>query len=275
VKSKSTYIGWGAAILSMALMGVVGSLGAQPNDRWQAGSGLQLKGNVVALTCFLETAENPWTEAEKQAMLSSLNQSQQWIGTQANKWGQSVSFQTHDLFEGQPVQIGQMPTGTGSGKERVDWVRVVVEKAGYQNARQAYKKLSKKYHNNNLYLIMFAHTDGISYAMRFARGMNKKKYLLEGALIFQRYDNGTEMPTPAIISHETLHVFGAWDLYTTYAQTADRHSKAMEIYPNDIMLRVSNQLQLLEVDKLTAWLLGWNTREDDVFEWFRPADFKR
>lgn len=248
---------------------------AQPNDRWQAGSACQLKGEIQSLYCFVETEDSPWTTDVKTEVLSSLTQAQQWIIAQASTWNIPVQFATADLLNGKNLKLPKINSGTGSGQERVDWVSEITKKTGYGNARKAYRKLSKKYKNDNIYLIIFAHADGISYAMRFAKGLSKRKYFLEGILLYQRYDNGTEMPVPAVLAHESLHLYGAWDLYTTYAQTPEKHAKATELYPNDIMLRVNNDLSSLKADKLTAWLIGWNKNKEDIFEWFRPSDFKK
>ena len=247
----------------------------QPDDRWQAGSSKSLKGEVLTLYCFVETRANPWTSDEKQEKLQALQQAQKWLMEQAANWNVGLQFENADLLEESVWDVVDIPTGTGSGTEQVDWIRKATQQAGYSNAKKAFRKLSNRYGTNNMHLLIFAKADGISYAMRYARGMNKKKYQMEGVLIYQRYDNGAEMPTPAIIAHEILHTSGAWDLYATYAQSREKQNKAMELFPDDIMLRVGYDLHNLKADKLTAWLVGWNQTKEDQFEWFRPEDFKK
>ena len=247
---------------------------AQPNDSWKAGSAYQLFGQSNTVYCFIETADNPWTETEKKASLLALQEAQSWLVQQANRWNTALSFKNHALAS-EAIVVPAISKGTGSGTERVDWVQQIVCELGYRNAKHAYKHLRRKFGNKNIQLIIFARADGTSYAMRFAKGMRKKKFFLEGILLYQQYSNASAMPTAAVIAHELLHLYGAWDLYTTYAQTADRHAKAIELYPNDIMLRVDFRLETLQIDQLTAWLIGWNKQEEAVFEWFRPSDFKR
>lgn len=261
---------------SLAMLCLAGvRLSAQPNDRWKAGSALELRNTVQTLYCFVETAESPWTEEEKLSVRASLDQAQQWLISQANEWNIPLKFNTNEFIDGKSIVLPQVSSGTGSGKERVDWVIEIAQKTGFRNARQAYKKLSRKYHNPNLYLVIFAHTDGTSYGLRFAQRMSKKKYFLEGILVYEHYYNGANMPVPSVIAHEILHLYGAWDLYTTYAQTVDRQTKARLLFPHDIMLRVGYDMQTIRVDKLTAWLVGWNTNEEELYEWFRPTDFKK
>lgn len=115
---------------------------------------------------------------------------------------------------------------------------------------------------------------GRPYSMRYAKGLNKKKYFMEGTIVYNRYANGAPIPVPAVIAHEILHLYGAWDLYATYAQTKDRQYKANELYPRDIMLRVDHNINSLSIGSLTAWLIGWNKKQEDIYEWFRPSDFQ-
>ncbi|MBU1579717.1 MAG: hypothetical protein KJ578_07555 [Bacteroidetes bacterium] len=251
------------------------SLDAQPLDRWRAGSSKDLNGEVLSVYCFIETEDNAWSEAEKLRMTVALNRAQQWITAQANKWDYAVCFKTLPLTVDNTFVINQIPAGNAVGNEKVSWALEVLHRAGYRHAKQAFRKIRRAAGTKNMHLIIFAKSDGNSYAMRYTKAYSKKKYFLEALLLYQDYSNGAEMPLAAVIAHEILHLYGGWDLYTTYAQTADRHFKAATLYPNDIMLRVGNDLETLEVDVLTAWLLGWNTREEEIFEWFRPADFSR
>ncbi|HOI33047.1 MAG TPA: hypothetical protein PLC47_09795, partial [Bacteroidales bacterium] len=196
---------------------------AQPKDRWHAGSAKDLKGEVLTLYVFLETDAAPWSSEDKKTKLAELGTAQQWLVRQASKWDVLLEFARRPLGNNESIQLEHIPTGTGSGKERVDWAKEILKKSGYRNARQAYRKLSRKTGFDNLQLLFFANTGGISYAMRYAKNINKRKYFMEAVLIYQRYDNDAHMPVEAIIAHEILHLYGAWDLYTTYAQTTDRH----------------------------------------------------
>ncbi|MFA5418179.1 MAG: hypothetical protein WC341_06930 [Bacteroidales bacterium] len=248
---------------------------AQPNDRWKAGSALLLTDTIETLYCFAETEANPWFESEKANMIASLESAQRWLAQQAGQWNVPLLFKNSPLQSGETIRFDSILSGTGSGKEQVDWIKKVVQHADYRNSRQACRNLSRKFHNKNILVVVFAHADGISYAMRYAKGMSKKKYFMEGILIYQRYDNGAEMPVSCIVSHEILHLYGAWDLYRTYAQTLEKQSKARELYPDDIMLRVDYAMETLKIDRLTAWLLGWNPTEEEIFEWFRPEDYRK
>ena len=248
---------------------------SQNNDKWKAGSAKQFSGDIITLVCFISTPNNPWLETDKTDMLSKLTESDRWFSSQAKKFNVNIAPKYYVLNKSEDIQFEVIEPGMATGKESIDWVYRTMQKLGFKNSKQAYKKLRKKYKADNIQILLFAKAKGRPYSMRYAKGVNKKMYFLEGLLVFNEYNNGAPMPISAVIAHETLHIYGAWDLYSTYAQTIDRQQKARELYPNDIMLRVDHNINTIEINNLTAWLIGWNIYQEDIFEWFRPSDYKK
>jgi len=109
----------------------------------------------------------------------------------------------------------------------------------------------------------------VGYSMPFGEGSNAEQLFFEGCIVYRFHKNGAELCS-ACIAHEILHLYGAWDLYRTFEQTYDRELKARELFPNDIMLRVSYGIDELEVGPLSAWLVGWNNQCKGWYQWFRP-----
>ncbi len=229
-----------------------------------------MSGPVLNCVVFISSPENPWKDLEKETMLNALSQSENWLSAQAQSYQSDLSFKRLYIGDKKDLVFDTIEIGKASGKERVDWVSRVLKRQGYKNAKQAYKRFAKESACSNLQMIIFAKADGMTYAMGFKKGMKKGKYFLEGCLVYQRYDNGAPQPTAGVIAHELLHLYGAWDLYPTFMQTQERYEKARELYPNDIMLRLDHDINFLSIDKLTAWRLGWNKNEEEIFEWFRP-----
>jgi hypothetical protein len=247
----------------------------QNKDRWNAGSAKQLTGNITSLVCFISTKDNIWLAQEKEKILSEITETERWFQNQAGKYNIDIIFNHDFLDSSTDIIFDTIEPGLASGEERVDWVYRIIQKSRYTNLKRATKKFKAKYNSDNLHVLIFAKGRGRSYSMRYAKGMNKKKYYLEGTLIYNEYLNGSPAPMQSIIAHELLHIYGAWDLYSTYAQTPDRQLKAQELYPNDIMLRVDHNITSLKINELTAWLIGWNNKFDSSFEWFRPSDYKK
>ena len=207
-------------------------LKSQNNDRWKAGSANTLSEEVVTLVCFISTPNNNWSDKEKDNRISDLIESHNWLIGQANNYNVELNLNYYILNNGNDVIFDQIEPGLASGKERVDWVYRTMIKLGYRNSKAAYKSLRKKYQAKNIQVLLYAKGKGRPYSMRYAKGISKKKYFLEGLIVFDRYNNYANMPTAAVTAHEILHLYGAWDLYRTYAQTNDRQQKAAELYPN-------------------------------------------
>ena len=249
-----------------------GTLFCQNSDRWTAGSSNQLVGEVVNLVCFISTSEKHWDESKKTEILKDIESANYWIIEQSKNYNISLDIRNELVL--QEVVFNEISSGTGSGYERVDWIYRTMRKLGFKNSKQAFRKLRRKYNAENIQVILIANVNGRPYSMRYAKGINKKKYYLEGIILYENYDNGAKLPVTAVTSHELLHLYGAWDLYQTYAQSKDREQRAQKLYPNDIMLRVDHTTHNLMIDELTAWLIGWNTTEPENFEWFRPKDYR-
>ena len=76
------------------------------------------------------------------------------------------------------------------------------------------------------------------------------------------------------MAHEILHQFGAWDLYFGERQTKESAAKAKELYPNSVMINTYKNKSELEIDRLTAWRIGWYQHEDE-FDQFDPAKLRQ
>ncbi len=247
---------------------------AQSNDKWRAGSAYSLKGKVYVLSVFIATPQNDWKEGEKLKIYQIQREACTWIQAQAKKYKESVSFEEGTFGYDKTLFFNSLPTGTGSGNEEVDWVARVLKKAGYNNNAEFTSWVRNNTTCTQSVVLIYLNTSGTSYALACSSEMNQAKYFNEGCLVYQYYDEAqSNHVCAATIAHEMLHAFGSWDLYTTFAQTQDREKKARTIYPNDVMLRTSYNINDLAIGELTAWLIGWAVREEKWFNWFRPKGY--
>ncbi len=245
---------------------------AQSVGKWRAGSANTLTGKVYNLCIFVsEKGGESWTKSQKMKILKQVKESQSWLIRQAKKFGTTLSFQSGNFGLEKDILLSKIARGTGSGNESVDWGEKVFKKIGYTSSYAFYEWVLRNTTCKNTHYIIFAKGEGRGYAMPASTEMSKELYFMEGAVLYEKYDEVRPLNTSAI-SHEILHTYGAWDLYTNYAQTKDREEKAKKIYPNSVMLRTSYVHDELEVDELTAWLVGWNKTPKKSFDWFRPSD---
>ena len=247
---------------------------AQNNDKWRAGSANALKGKVYVLSVFIATEDNDWTNEEKLEVFKLQREACSWLQTQAKKYQEVVTFQEGTFGFKETMFFDEIASGSGSGNEATDWIGHVLRKAGYKKNMDFYNWVKKNTTCTQAIVLVYAHQNGISYALPFSNEMDQEDYFNEGCLIYQYYDEAKQKPLcAATIAHEILHTFGTWDLYATFQQSSDREKKARQIYANDIMLRVSYTINDLAIGGLTAWLVGWRVKEEKGFNWFRPKGY--
>jgi hypothetical protein len=110
----------------------------------------------------------------------------------------------------------------------------------------------------------------VSYATPFKEGIDENNFFIEGSIVYRYYPSGAELYA-ATIAHETMHLYGAWDLYNTSAQIHDVSAKSKQLFPNDVMYRVAYNIGEQQVYGLTAWRIGWNEKKEPWYDWFKPA----
>ena len=103
---------------------------------------------------------------------------------------------------------------------------------------------------------------GISSASPATLNGNDKINVPEHVTIFA-YDHNWRKTNIYNTVHETLHLFGAWDLYKNpiYGYDEIGYNVLKEKYPHSIM-RSSKQIA---IDPITAWRIGIN---DTIENWF-------
>ncbi|MFP5039808.1 hypothetical protein [Parasediminibacterium sp. JCM 36343] len=256
-------------IFAILFISITFSSQGQDVGKWRAGSPFKLTGGVYTLTCFVSRPDEEWAYDAKIKKLNVLKENQEWIKTQALKYGFSVDFsESGHLGLKEDIKLPSIESGTGSGKEPVNLVSQVLYKAGYKSTLDLFDWVKHHTKAENLQVIIFAKGQGRGYSMASSSAMNKEKYFVEGTVLYETSTSGKESSTSAI-AHEILHLYGAWDLYKTFCQTAENEKKARELFPNSVMLKVSNNLNSLEVDKVTAWRIEWNNEPEEWYESFR------
>lgn len=239
----------------------------QCSDKWRAGSALTLNGKIYVLTVFI--SETEWDYNEKKALYDRLYEAEEWLVEQAGHYGKTLVFEGGEYGLNSTVIMDHIAEGRASGNEPVDLVSNVLRKVGYPGNTRFVEWVRENTGCDNFLVLIFADKAGTGYSMACSSEMDMEKYFLEGCILYKNYSNNRPLAS-ASIAHEILHLFGAWDLYATFSQTKDREEKARQLFPNDVMLRVSYNIRELNIGPLTAWLTGLSDRKEDWFEWFRP-----
>jgi hypothetical protein len=213
----------------------------------EAGSAKTLSGTIYVLNVFVSEPGKPWKSGEKTVMLKKSDKAYLWLKQKALKQGVNVSF----ITETNTVDI-VMPHIPNFG-ESDGWyiIKNTLKMMGYSNSKKFHKWISERYKVNSYYIAIFANKSGRSYAPYL--GSND----VEGFVLYKSYQGVQEVPST--IAHETLHAFGAWDLYVDPLFPVKQNKKneaASKMWPSDIMVQVPSNMDRAQVGALTGWRVG-------------------
>ncbi len=236
---------------------------------YNIGSADILSGEIYVLSCFVSADNTQWTANEKREAQGSLSKAESWLQKQAKRYNVQVNFSGGTFGMDADIENNDIGYGSGCGTERVDVISEVLTSIGYDSPRDFYNWVLTNTPCTKTYIMLFVKGKGISYSMPYNKRCNPDIYFVEGSVIYSHDPEGHKL-NESDVAHETLHLFGAWDLYENFEQSAKHEKRARELYPNDIMLRTSYNINELEVSEMSAWAIGWNNNYKPIFNWFKP-----
>lgn len=245
----------------LLMLGLTALATEQIGNRYQ-GSAPALDGKIYVLTCYI--SETGWTQPEVEEYSALIQEAEEWLVAQAQNYGKEVTFVNGAAGLETPLLFDDIVSGAGVGDEPVDLVSKVMKKMGYKNGLEFIDWLNDTIDCDGCIVLMVANKPGRGYSMAYKDSYDSEMYFLEGTMLYTSYEEG--VPNCAAgIAHEMCHLFGAEDLYATFAQTAENEARARELFPDDIMLRVSYRINTQKIDRLTAWLIGLT---DEMEDWY-------
>lgn len=198
----------------------------------------------------------------KRFFFKEFERGQKWIADQALGYGKEIQFDNNSFFfdNREVIYVDAINRGENSPSEIV---RKIVHKRGYRSFEEFLERNRYDESIEKLKIVLFVKSKGRSHAYQ-RRSINN----VDIAVIYCQSTYGLRTDR-FVMAHEILHQFGAWDLYFGESQTKKTAAKAMELYPNSIMINTHKNKSDLEVDRLTAWRVGWYGHEEE-FDQFNP-----
>lgn len=232
------------------------------NKRTHAKEYLSLSGEVHILTLFVDTKDDYWEESEIEYYYDKLIDSQNWLIDQSYHYNKDLEF-NNDFFFMDNQKVIYIPEVKRRGRGSSMILKDVWEELGYNNADDFIDLNNFDFENEKMKVLLFVKSKDRSHARNYW-SVNS----IDIAIVYCQ--NSFGMATSQYtISHEILHLFGAWDLYKGESQTLETAERAKTLYPNSIMINTwSNQKNLI-IDELTAWRIGW-TDYDEAYKYFDP-----
>lgn len=249
------------ALILVLMLGLTGYGAEQIGNRYQ-GSAPAMEGNVYVLTCYI--SETGWGETELKDFSALIQEAEDWLVKQAQGYGKQVSFVNGTAGVETPLIVSNIVSGNGIGDEPVDLVSRLMPMIGYKNGLEFVDWVKENTGCDGSLVLIAANKPGRGYSMAYQDLYDKEAYYLEGTILYTSYRDGAPL-CAAAIAHEMCHLFGAEDLYATFLQTKENEARARELFPDDIMLRVSYNIDDLSIGSLSAWFMGLT---DEMEDWY-------
>lgn len=215
-----------------------------------------LKGKIALIYVYLvDSGSNGWSLRDRSHVQNTWQLSQDWLENMASKYGSHIKF-SHRLFVlDKHPQLSRLQVGdAGSKHKNVDQLTSLVARHfGFPDILAFIERIRQEEHADQAMLMFHLARDGRSFASRCMRrcsGQGEYVVLLEST----RSKNWQSLQYAQ--AHESLHLFGADDLYNI--------SKAKYYAVRDIMNYPSSQLQASTLEELTAWSVGLATNKPNT-----------
>lgn len=236
------------------------------------GSARGLFGKIFVLSVFVAPRNTPWTPYEIELQKPKVFEAQKWLQMQALRYGKHVEFVNSAFGSDGSFLDDETPRFNDSNQYKYSYPSKVLLKMGFQSKESFVDWVREKQGCPQCLVLVFSNTKGRSYAAPTTKELyayDPHDFNLECCFLYRHFTNTNIETTPAVVAHEMLHLFGAWDLY----EDNEYHERALKtsvMFPNSIMFKTSQNIWDLQIDEINAWLVGLKEQGKDWYRWFEP-----
>ena len=241
----------------------------------------KLKGNVVIYAIFVDSKyTNPWSKYDIETTLDSIRTATKWLEEKAleDSVFLNIKIDYHVTAQGKvPIKndlskktlsntLYKKPLWSGV-KDIYRWADKIASVAGeslpkdtshitnikndLKTRERLIARLRDIHQTDNIALLYFInnyYTDELSATFDISNDNN-----VEFSIV--------SFKNPAVIAHEFLHLFGAYDLYLTpydiKKKDQKKKDKLMQMFPDEIMAFAHRDINSLTISGFTKYLIGW------------------
>lgn len=237
------------------------------------GSAKVLSGRVFVLSVFVAPYSNPWTPNEIEMQKQKVFEAEHWLKIQALRFGKRVDFVNSAFGSDGSLLDNEIPENYDS-YDAYSYPSKVLLKIGFHSSDFFIEWVRKHTGCTQCLVIVFSNSFGRSFASPVTKELyrfNPSRYNIECCFIYRGYVCGGRESGAITVAHEMLHLFGAWDLYELNKCDHNRAGKTTIMFPNSIMVCAKSNLWEMQIDEITAWLVGLKEEGKDWYRWFEPG----
>lgn len=212
------------------------------------GPSKKFTGEIGIIHIFLEDKNSrSWGLKQRTISLTAMNKAKEWFKKEVSKYKKSVTFKQRIYLINRNPAIKRMSIGTEKKHIRDSMVlaKLAVKQLGATSIRDFLNSQKAKMQTDEVMLLLHLNKKGRSFAKRclFNCGASGEyTYILENAVVKQW------QAMEYAQAHETLHLFGADDLYNIKG--------SIFFATRDIMNYTSKYLDASIIEPITAYGIG-------------------
>ncbi len=250
------------------------SQGLLDYGNYNIGNCKKMLGSVYTLVIFLDDDVSSWDKDTRNTFYNRrFFPSIEYLSDQARWRGIDLSLQSGQYITKQdgekpPRYRGRVETTPDKAINNIDILTQTAKTLGFPNTEVMDAYLQHNLEVEQIAYILVLNKSGRAYAV--ADTTDNDIDSPEFVVAFARNENGQDDVGSSIL-HETLHLFGATDLYEPTGKYPARKALCKKLYPKDIMMKNAYDPDSLEIGRLTECLIGWSDYfppECDVPEWW-------
>ncbi len=222
---------------------------------YNMGSCTTLNDKVYYLLMFVSDNESGWTKQETDDITFKLYGAVDYLKSECGEFGVSfdASYGQYGV-DGNEIKYNGVISGELGKTDGNSLVNQTMSSLGFTSLGNMFEFIREFSGCEQVIPVFVIDKPGASYAMPdmvSGDGFESLEYLV----IFSQFPGGEEL-VEATLAHETLHLFGALDLYDPYNDLPNRDLLSQKYYKHDIMLVVYTDISYNVIDEYTAYSVG-------------------
>ena len=224
-----------------------------------------LRGSICVCTFFV--SEKNWKNDNYHKLYKkNLEIAEKWLTREAKKYGSTITFENIYPLGDTAIVVDKLYGLNENDPDAYGSFRRVLKSLGL-SCKDFKKKIRYETQCENIVTNFIIDKDGRSYCFLDYAGSNPDDYHDFSWIFKSGWGQAIEAGT---IAHETLHAFGAFDLYESEGYRKEQSDAAQKYYPNEIMLTGGyGDINKSYISPVTAWKVGIGEKSK-ALEFFVP-----
>lgn len=236
------------------------------------GSAKVLSGRIFVLSVFVAPTSDPWKPVDVERQKQKVFEAERWLKMQAMRYGKHVEFENSAFGSDGSFCDNEIPDDW-EAKGSSLYPGKVLLKMGFRSHEAFLEWVRTHMGCTQCLVVVFSNTYGRSFATPVSKELyrfNPRLFCLDSCIVYRAYQPECQESSAATVAHEMLHLFGAWDLYELDEKDKTRANKTALMFPKSIMNCKGQTVWDMQIDEITAWLVGLKEEGKDWYRWFEP-----